>query len=174
MKKLFTVVLLIGFGMAWAACASRRQADKIKPESKASVNIAVQTFTQRDLYPGMPSNLIKTRMYRVVMNGEFSPSIRIEGLRLDSVLLRTYDLTASGENSRGASVLLSDSVARIDVSFSRWVLETYDDEHAMAYMQWQDSTLPEGVYKLVFVTEDGQVLEKRIDAPEVLEPLHAP
>ncbi len=175
MKKLFTIALLVGFMLALGACASRRQADEKSLTQEQSAHLEILGFTQRDLYPGIPSNLIKTRAYRVIMNGEFTGAWQVEGLRVDSVLLKTYDLTVAGKNSRGAQIYLEHSEEKIDVSFSRYILQSYDDDQqAMMYMQWLDDPLPQGVFELVLRAEDGAYIIKRLEAPEVLAPVHAP
>lgn len=175
MKKLFTLALLVALVVTLWSCSSRRQAEISNDNDEVVSTLIVNTFTQRDTYPGIPSNLIKTRNFRVVFQSNYDFPVKVEGLRMDSVLLRTYDLVLTRTNKRGKDITIDGGRANVDVSFSRYIMESYtEEEQYESLMEWQDEHLAEGVYELVLATTDGRVFTERLDAPQALEPLFAP
>lgn len=166
-------MLLVGFGVAWSACASRRQADDKMQVAEQELAMLVVKFTQVDSYPGMQSNLQKTRTYHVFLRGNFSEELEVYGLHIDSLILRTYTFALNDEIKRMPFPTVRGDDQLLDLTFSRQYFQDYDAQDTMRYMEKADVVLDDGHFHLILRSPTKTHIVP-LKEPVVLESLFAP
>lgn len=160
------------FGLLLIACASRRQAETIEG-NRPGFSIEVKRFEFQDVHPGVESNLLKLRSFRLLFEGEFEAETSLVGLRTDSVTMLLGGMSLNGELQRMPFEAVKGKDQRIELRFHRQYMADYSivdpDELGLTPHEFSVGT----VYYLTLMIGD-EMHSVELDLPEALPAQYAP
>ncbi len=167
--QLIAVALL---GVLFFACASRRQAEVIEVSSPG-FSIQVKRFEFQDVHPGVESNLLKLRSFRLLIEGEFEDETSFVGMRTDSVTMLLGGMSLNGELKRMPFEPVKGNFQRIELRFNRQYMADYSivDPDELGLTPHEFSVGAE--YYLTLKIGD-EVHSIELDLPEALPAQYAP
>ena len=129
-----------------------------------TLNTSVESFTLRDEYPGVESDLVSVRSFSLTLAWKRNAEPRAIGLALDSVLIE------ASEPWNGAAI--ANGKWRLNFSRANYrAVSTYAIEGALPSSPL--GNLGEGEYVLL-VELEGQVYQIALPKPEVLPSVYYP
>jgi hypothetical protein len=136
-------------------------------------NSEVRLATYQDAYPGVFSNLKKTRSYAISMLGEFEPNTQAAYLWVDSVKLNIGHAIWNDERMTGSQYLLNGQ-GKLDLFTSRNYYQPAPgmDLDQVEYMK-TDTLLPQFQGMLEFIHQ-GKSFFVRVPKIQQLESIYAP
>ena len=93
MSKLLSVILIF----AMASCSSTKNTSK---DEQSAPEVNTIELTQQDVFPGVYSNLKKSRTYNAVVSANFPEPVELKAILVDSVRLPIKLLSLNGEDQR--------------------------------------------------------------------------
>ena len=162
----FVTLVTISFSCGRNGTQGRQQ---IIPITNTEVRLA----TYQDAYPGVFSNLKKTRTYAVSMLGKFEANTSLAYLWVDSVKLNISYAQWNDERMTGSQFLLNGE-GKLDAYASRNYYQPAPgmDLDQVTYMK-TDTILPQHQGMLEFIHE-GKSFFVRVPKIQQLESIYAP
>lgn len=120
MIKHVFIITIAALGLTFQACKS---SPKIRVNTNQNSSEVV-SFSSQDVYPGVYSNLMKTRTYRLVFDVTVAEPHTIEAMLIDSVRLPVSYLRINQQHA-SPTADFTGAYKGMDVTFSRHFYQEY-------------------------------------------------
>jgi hypothetical protein len=174
MKRIFGIyaIGLIALWVGLSFSCGNRSLEETDSEMGAAL-ITVTKLTQQEIYPGVHSNLVKTRNYLLQANLELSSVIQIKALMVDSIRLVPGFVKVDGANLKVEMLTIDGGNHQVQLNFARnfygdgpQVVEEFEAQSSGMYIE-------KGKAKLEIMI-DGEVQILELGEITKLESIYAP
>ncbi|MFT4778930.1 MAG: hypothetical protein ACI923_001463 [Flavobacteriales bacterium] len=170
MKRFFSIIGALSV-MAFAACVSSNGMNEKQNSNAAKLEIT--SFESQDVFPGVYSNLRRTRSYIIKGGGEFTAPAVVSFLLIDSVKIPIRFISINGAKASSPKNPIEGEVLQLVLHASR---NYYNDEApqvSVAQVYEKSGYETNGKAFLEITSEKGvQYLE--LPAVVQLDPVYAP
>lgn len=174
MKRIFGIyaIGLIALWVGLSFSCGQREIQSMETDPM-QIDLIKATITQQDVYPGVNSNLTKTRNYVMKATFDLDTDMRLGALLVDTVRIAPGFVKIDGSNQRGELILISPGSHEIQANFA-WNFYGFGPEMVEEIIPAPSGmALEKGQAKLEVWTGEQM---KLIDLGEitVLESIYAP
>lgn len=119
MKRIFGIytigLIALWVGLSFSCGQHEMQSSETDP---MQIDLSTATITQQDVYPGVNSNLTKTRNYVLNATLDLEVDMRLGALLVDTVRIAPGFVKIDGSNQRDELILIPSGSHEVQVNFA--------------------------------------------------------